>query len=222
MPHFGRTRMSSQVSRLPRRTSTAVVAPSWTAQRTQPSVSPILISNSMSIHLFCSGTRSAEPITTPEFSTLSSIFWMPLYRRSEVVRIGSVPVPGCFICMMWVTVVVGLHEDVRLAGRVRVGPVVLDRLEGGQAVGGRVGPPLRLPDRGRQRGDVHRGHGRLPGARGGVPRGEGRAGDQRADRGGAGRTQEIPPGWHRDAPRGQGCSGRAGGRGPARAAARLR
>jgi hypothetical protein len=46
--------------------------------------------------------------------------------------------------------VVALDENVRLTGRVRVGAVVLDALEGAEAVDVGLGRPARLPGRGRR------------------------------------------------------------------------
>ncbi len=99
-----------KVSRPVRVTSMTVVAPSRSTQRTAPLVpSPTVISNSTSIHLFCSGTRSVRPTITSPLNTWSWIFCTPFTRCREVVRMGSESVPGIFICMMCVKVVVALR-----------------------------------------------------------------------------------------------------------------
>src|SRR5436305_1546938 len=54
-----------------------------------------------------SGARLAEPITTPAASTFSWMIAREPDRASDVVMIGSVAVPGCFICMMCVKRLVG-------------------------------------------------------------------------------------------------------------------
>jgi hypothetical protein len=88
-------------------TSTTVDVPLRSTHRSLPlGLSPIAISSSMSIHLFCNGARFVDPIELPPSS--SWIFWVLPERRSDMVRIGALPVPGTFICMMWVNFVVPL------------------------------------------------------------------------------------------------------------------
>ena len=109
MPHFGRTRSPSQVVTPVVTVSITVVPPSRTAQCTQPSgAAPMPIANSMSIQWFCSGTRSTEPTSLLVAKTRSSNVCFPPVRRSDCTTIGSLPVPGIFICMMWQNVVVAL------------------------------------------------------------------------------------------------------------------
>lgn len=35
----------------------------------------------------------------------------PPTRRRDCTTIGEVPLPGCFICMMWVKVVVAFNDE---------------------------------------------------------------------------------------------------------------
>src|SRR6266508_3173998 len=111
MPHLGRTRSSSQVSTPVRETSITVDEPLRITHRSCPfRPSPIVMSSCMSIQRFCSGARSVEPTMTSPSKTWSWIFATPFTRCSERVRIGRVSVPGIFICMMCVKVVVALSE----------------------------------------------------------------------------------------------------------------
>lgn len=43
-------------------------------------------------------------------ASFSSMVCLPFTRRSDCTTIGELPLPGCFICMMWVKVVVAFRE----------------------------------------------------------------------------------------------------------------
>src|SRR6266511_3444806 len=73
-------------------------------------VSPMRTSSSVSIHRSCNGASAALPTRVLEPNTFTSIVGTPPLRRNDITRIGALPLPGIFSCMMWVKVVVACSE----------------------------------------------------------------------------------------------------------------
>jgi hypothetical protein len=111
MPHFGRTRSARKVSTPVLDASITVEPPDFRIQRTEPAEPlPTLSWKSTSVHLSCSGSRLVRPTRVSLSNSFSSMVCAPFTLRRDCTTIGEVPVPGCFICMMWVKLVVAFSE----------------------------------------------------------------------------------------------------------------
>src|ERR1044072_475341 len=110
MPHFGRTRSARNVSPV-FDASMTVDEPLLRIQRTEPAEPlPTLIWKSTSVHLLCRGSRSVRPARVSDSKSFRSMVCVPFSRRSDCATMGALPAPGCFICMMWVKLVVAFSE----------------------------------------------------------------------------------------------------------------